>query len=99
MDVRKDVFFADEMLQSAILQKLGVIGEAASKLSPELRSRYPEIDWKSIIGTRNILIHAYFSLNWEIIWVAATEQVNPLSDRIREILSTEYPNPEIDDKN
>lgn len=50
-------FFNDELRQSAILQKLIVIGEAASRLSPELCAAHPEVEWADIVGFRNIAVH------------------------------------------
>lgn len=96
-NVEKDTFLTNELLQSAVLHKLGIIGEAAvSRLSIELKNRFPEVDWKAIVGTRNILVHVYFAINLEVIWAAATEQMRPLQDQIRRILLTEFPGLEID---
>jgi uncharacterized protein with HEPN domain len=44
-----------------VMQKIGVIGEAAGKVSQDLRNRYPEVEWSKIVGMRNILVHSYFS--------------------------------------
>jgi uncharacterized protein with HEPN domain len=60
MDDDRD-FFTDDLRQSAILQKLIVIGEAASRLSDDLRAAHPEVEWADIVGFRNIAVHAYFS--------------------------------------
>ena len=49
-------FLADELVQSAVLQKLSIIGEAAAKVSDATRDRLPEIPWKEIIGFRNIAV-------------------------------------------
>lgn len=51
-------FLKDDLLQSAVLQKLAVIGEAAARLSEATRASTPEIPWKEIIGFRNVAIHA-----------------------------------------
>jgi uncharacterized protein with HEPN domain len=66
-DIPFDRFFADEMRQAAILQKLILIGEAAARLSDEFHQKYHHIPWQDIIGFRNFAIHAYFSVNWEIV--------------------------------
>lgn len=62
--VEKSKFLADEILQNAVLMKLVVIGEASARLSNEIRNRYLEVEWKAIIGFRNISVHAYFSVNF-----------------------------------
>jgi uncharacterized protein with HEPN domain len=62
------------MMQSAVLQKLSVIGEAASRLPKEFTRQFPEIPWVDIVGFRNIAVHEYFAIRWDIVWVAATEE-------------------------
>jgi uncharacterized protein with HEPN domain len=84
-------FFTDELRQSAILQKLIVIGEAASRLSPELCTAHPEVEWADIVGFRNIAVHAYFSVKWEIVWVTATEDVPRLRTQVKRILGELLP--------
>ena len=64
-------FEENEMMNSAVLQKLTIIGEAASKLPKGFAKRFPEIPWKDIIGFRTIAVHEYFAVRWDIVWVAA----------------------------
>lgn len=68
-------FLADELIQSAVLQKLSVIGEAAARLSDETRTQSPEIPWKEIIGFRNIAVHAYFSVDWRIVFITVCDDL------------------------
>lgn len=82
---------SNELLQSAVIFKFSVIGEAASRISAELRNRHPEIDWKAIIGFRNVLIHQYFSYDVRLIWLAASARVITLLDHVRFILQAEFP--------
>jgi len=88
-------FLADEILQNAVLMKLVVIGEAAARLSNEIRERYPEVEWKSIIGFRNISVHAYFSVKWSIVWETATSDLKILREAIIKILEIEFPDFEL----
>ena len=69
--VGREQFFLDELRQSAVLQKLIVIGEAAARLPMEFRRRHPEIEWVDIVGFRNIAVHDYFSVDWSIVWTTA----------------------------
>jgi uncharacterized protein with HEPN domain len=73
-----------------VLQKLTVVGEAAARLPKEFRERHSEIEWEHIIGFRNIPVHAYFAVEWSIVWVAATQEVPDLKRRIAAILEREY---------
>ena len=79
----------DKLIQSAVLQKLIVIGEAASKLPSDYRDAHPEVEWQEIAGLRNRIVHAYFSVEWPIIWAAATEEAPALRKQIAEILSNQ----------
>jgi len=83
-------FSQNEMMQSAFLQKLSVIGEPASRLSKEFTSKFPEIPWIDIVGFRNIAVHEYFAIRWDIVWVAATEEVPVLKEQIEKILRGEF---------
>ena len=77
-------FLADDLVQSAVLQKLSMIGEAAARLSDETRAHLPEIPWKQIIGFRSIAVHAYFSVDWRIVFVTVTDDLPPMKERIVE---------------
>jgi uncharacterized protein with HEPN domain len=90
VDVGQNTFLRDELLQSAVLQKLMIIGEAASRLSKEFCDKHPEIEWEDIIGFRNIAVHAYFAVEWSIVWVAATQEAPELKRKITDILAKEY---------
>lgn len=79
-------FAADEVLQSATLQKLEVLGEAARHVSSELRFRHPEVPWAEITGQRDIAVHGYFEIDWEIIWRTATSDVPSLRSPIEAVL-------------
>ena len=52
-------FQKSELLRSAVVQKLGIVGEAAARVSDAITSRHPEVPWPQIVAFRNILIHAY----------------------------------------
>ena len=61
-------FVADEMAYDATLRNLEVLGEAAKAIPEEIRQRHPEIDWRGIAGLRDILAHAYFTLDNATLW-------------------------------
>jgi len=85
-----DEFEQNEMMNSAVLQKLTVIGEAASRLPKEFTRRFPEIPWVDIIAFRNIAVHEYFAIRWDIAWIAATEEVPVLKKQVEKILREEF---------
>jgi uncharacterized protein with HEPN domain len=84
-------FQADELLRSAVHEKLIIIGEAAGSLSDPLTVKYPAIPWRKIRLFRNAVIHGYFKINWDIIWGAATKDAPELRRAATEILAKEFP--------
>src|SRR6266853_1607 len=87
----EDSFLKDEVLPAAVLHHLAVIGEAISRLSAELRERHPEVPWRQIIAVRHRIVHAYFDLDWQILWDAAIGDVPELRRQVLGILTTEFP--------
>jgi uncharacterized protein with HEPN domain len=78
---RKDLD-EDRMLTFALMKAIEIIGEAASKLSAEFREKHPEIPWPSIMGMRNKLVHAYFQIDSDVVWLTT---VNELPGLIRSL--------------
>jgi uncharacterized protein with HEPN domain len=64
---------SDLLLVFALVRAIEIVGEAASKVSPEEKARLPGIPWTKIIGMRNRLVHAYFDVDTEILWNTLTE--------------------------
>lgn len=88
--VEQDDFLRSELRKSAVLQKLIVIGEGAARLSEGFRTTHPQVEWRDIANFRNIAVHAYFSVDWRIVWVAATEDTLELRRVVRAILDEEF---------
>ncbi len=83
--VDEATFLSSELLKAAVLQKLTVIGEAANRLSPELKAQHPEVPWRNVVAFRNVAVHAYFSVDWPITWEAATVHSSALAAQIAAI--------------
>ena len=77
-----DTFIADIKTQDAVIRNLEVIGEASVKISPGLKKKHPEIEWASITGMRNKLIHDYFGVNIDIVWNVATTDMQNLKQKL-----------------
>ena len=94
LGVEQDAFSQNDLLRSAVLQKLIIIGEGAARLPKEFQERHTEIEWKDIVAFRNIAVHAYFAVDWSIVWVTATKDVPELRSKIALILAEDYPDEE-----
>lgn len=84
--VDKEHFFADIMLQEAVIRRLEVIGEGAKNISQQLKKKYPNVPWKVMAGMRDILIHEYFGVDLEEVWNTATKDIPELKQQIEAIL-------------
>ena len=89
--VDRSGFISNDLVRSAVLQKLIIIGEAAAHLSGEFREKRPEIEWRDIANFRNIAVHAYFSIDWLIVWFAATKDAPELRETVSRILAQDFP--------
>jgi len=79
-DLLKDILFF-----SAVLKQLEIIGEASVKLSEDTKNKYPDIPWKKMIGMRNHLIHEYFDIDPDTIWVTITVEIPILFKKLEVI--------------
>ena len=78
-----ETFVADTKTQDAVIRNLEIIGEATKNLSEQLRTKYPDIPWKSMAGVRDRLIHHYFGVNLDIVWQIATIELPQVSSLTR----------------
>lgn len=78
----------DEMLRFALTRAIEIIGEAASRVSPEAQNSLAGVPWKEVMGMRNRLVHAYFDVDLDILWRTAWEAVPALSKQLASIVDT-----------
>ena len=81
----KEKFIKDKLKQSAIIRQIEIIGEAAKNISNEIKKKYPEIEWRKIIGTRDIFSHAYFEIVLDRVWDIVENNLNDLKQKIIKI--------------
>jgi len=82
----REMFSADEKTLDAVIRNLEIVGEATKGVPDEIRLQHPEIDWKKIAGLRDILIHAYFGIDVEIIWDIVQTKLPVLEEQIKQML-------------
>jgi uncharacterized protein with HEPN domain len=74
---------SDQMLLFAVVRAIEVLGEAASRVSADVRESAPEVPWAAIVAMRNRLIHGYFDVDATLVWKTATEEIPDLLPKLR----------------
>ena len=85
-NLKIDDFSKNQLYQDAVVRNLEIIGEAVKRLPKNLIDKYPDIEWKKIAGLRDILIHAYFGIDVDIVWDVVKNKVPKLKTKILKLL-------------
>ncbi|TLU97910.1 HepT-like ribonuclease domain-containing protein [Dyadobacter luticola] len=85
-------FLHDDLINRAYQRSLEIIGEAAKKVPDELRYKYKEVDWRGMTGLRDVLIHQYFQVDYQILWQVIQNLVPQAKEWIDEIIDNEEAN-------
>ena len=80
-----DKFSKDTKTQDAVIRNFEIIGEATRQLSKDVKDKYPEVEWKSMLDFRNVIIHEYFGVNLKIIWDIILSELPPLEEKLKNI--------------
>jgi len=81
-----DRFSTDETLRRAFVRSLEVIGEATKKVPDDFRARYPSVEWRSMAGMRDRLIHNYFGVDYELVWDVVQNRIPELRRQLSSLL-------------
>lgn len=81
-----DGFCSDEKTIDAVIRNFEIMGEAANRLPEELKDKYDDIDWHRIRGFRNRLVHDYFGIDLQIVWLIKESFLPDLITRIQMLL-------------
>ncbi|MDO8137882.1 MAG: DUF86 domain-containing protein, partial [Candidatus Brocadiales bacterium] len=77
----------ERTLNLSLVKLIEIVGEAANRVSPEGRAKYPSIPWLQIIGTRNRLIHGYDNIDFDILYQTIFQDLLPLIAELEKIVS------------
>ena len=81
-------FLDDDTLKRAFVRSLEIIGEATKKISMGFRQKHPGVNWKEMAGMRDVLIHGYFGINYNIVWDVVVNHIPRLLREINEIIDS-----------
>lgn len=96
--INYDSFMQNTLLQDGVIRQVEIIGEATKRVSSNLRSEYPSIPWKDIMGMRDKLIHDYFGVDIDAVWSTAKDDIPMLKAEVEKILekfnASHFPKPD-----
>lgn len=85
-DISNEEFNKNTELQDAILRRLAIIGEAAKNIPQDFKNNHPEIQWREILGMRNIVIHEYFGVELGRVWKTVKEDLPLLKKQLKDLI-------------
>ncbi|BCU09854.1 MULTISPECIES: HepT-like ribonuclease domain-containing protein [Microcystis] len=85
-DISLEEYSKSLLLQSAVERQLEILGEAARRIPETFQQKHTKIDWRGIIGLRNIISHQYDQVQPEIVWNIITVRLSPLLEQLQSLL-------------
>jgi uncharacterized protein with HEPN domain len=70
-----------------LVRKFEIIGEATKRISVDFRNNYPDIPWSEMAGMRDVLIHDYIDVNFEIVCKTAIEDIPVVKEAILKLIN------------
>ena len=80
---------SDRMLELSLVRLVEIIGEAAARVRPESKEKYPSIPWLQIVGIRNRLVHGYDAVDLDVLWDTIIDDLPPLIAELEKIFLKE----------
>jgi uncharacterized protein with HEPN domain len=85
-NVTEEHFAQKSLLQDGAIRQLEIIGEAVKRISTDMRSQQTHIPWQDIARMRDKLIHDYFGVDIEKVWLTIKEDLPVLEAATKEML-------------
>jgi uncharacterized protein with HEPN domain len=82
-----EAYYENKLLRSHLVRNIQIIGEAAVRLSQEIKNANPKVPWRLIIGMRHVIVHDYFEIDWNAVYDTAVQDVPPLKPLITDIIA------------
>jgi uncharacterized protein with HEPN domain len=86
--IDEEAFLQTPLVQDGVIRQLEIIGEATKQISSETRAEHAHIPWKDMAGMRDKLIHDYFGVDLEQVWITAQNDIPILQVEIKAILGS-----------
>lgn len=80
-------YYGNKLLRSHLVRNIQIIGEAAARISSNIKSAYPEVPWRLIVGMRHVIVHDYFEIDWQAVYDTAVKDIPSLKPFIATIIA------------
>ncbi|MGH7885504.1 MAG: HepT-like ribonuclease domain-containing protein [Thermodesulfobacteriota bacterium] len=85
-NISYEEFLNDSKTMDAVIRCIEVIGEASKNIPEDIRNKYSDIPWRDMSGIRDKIIHSYFKVDQEIVWLVVKEEIPVLKPKIKSLL-------------
>jgi uncharacterized protein with HEPN domain len=85
-----DSFVANHVVRIAVVKWVEIIGEASVYVSAEIKNEYRDIGWPEIKAMRNLVVHEYFGVKYDIVWEVATVHLPILKMQVLKIIEEKF---------
>lgn len=89
-----DAFKRDYKTVDAVIRNFEILGEAVKNIPASIKNQYVDIPWIEMYGLRNRISHAYFGIDYEIVWDIITNYLPENKEQIEKVIKEVF-NPEI----
>jgi uncharacterized protein with HEPN domain len=76
----------DWELEHKVTRSIEIMGEAASRITDQMKTQFPELPWREMKGLRNRVIHQYFEINYQLIFDVVNMRLPVLKDRLEQVI-------------
>ncbi len=87
LGIDEETFYEQHLVKDGVIRQLEIIGEATKRLSLDVRARCPHIPWQDIAGMRDKLIHDYFGVDLDAVWLTARDDLRGLKATVARLLA------------
>lgn len=85
-DMTYEAFAHDLKTSYAVLRCIEIMGEAAKNIPDSIRQKYPTIPWKEMAGMRDKVIHFYFGVDPEKVWLVVKKDIPKITPLIKKVI-------------